>query len=75
MLKDEGLEKLSNQSQQNNIQNASSINNSGLIESDVRVPTRKIAPNLDQPSQVDVKSIGVWGDANKMTSKKKSWNL
>lgn len=39
-----------------------------------RVPTRKIAPNIDAPGQVDVKGIGMKQEINrKMTSKKKSW--
>lgn len=51
LLKDEGLERLNNSGGSNPNQSIN-LNNSGSIDEEVRVPTRKIAPNLDNPSQI-----------------------
>lgn len=40
-----------------------------------RIPTRKIATNIDSGDMVDATGLGVKVEGRKMTSKKKSWNL
>jgi hypothetical protein len=72
LLRDDGLEKLENSGVQSN---NSGLNNSGLQDrSQDRVPTRKIAPNLDTSNMVDATGVGIRAEGRKLTSKKKSWN-
>ena len=57
LLRDDGLEKLENSGLQSN---ASNLNNSGFTEKNQdRVPTRKIAPNLDTSNMVDATGVGI----------------
>ncbi len=55
--------------------NKSMNNNSGFSEKiQDRIPTRKIATNVDSGDMVDATGVGIKAEGRKMTSKKKSWN-
>lgn len=74
LLKDEGLEKLDNSGLQSN--NHSHLQNSGFSEKNQdRIPTRKIATNVEAGDHVDATGVGIKAEGRKLTSKRKSWNF